>query len=59
LINDKASDLQTGNYADLGYYLLFENEEYVVPYNFNFKRIRSLADALPLLNSMMLLREAP
>ena len=53
LIGDKASDLQAGISAGVGYNLLFANDEPVELYNFDYKRIRSLADVMPLLTNIM------
>ena len=59
LIGDKASDIQAGISAGVGCNLLFANDEPAELQNVHYKRITSLADALPLLNSIMSQRKAP
>jgi D-glycero-D-manno-heptose 1,7-bisphosphate phosphatase len=58
LICDKASDIQEGITAGVGCNLLFVKDEPAELYNFGYKRITSLTNALPLLNSKMPQREA-
>lgn len=59
LIGDKVSDIQAGISAGVGCNLLFANDEPAELHNVDYKRITSLADALPLLNSIKAQREAP
>ena len=59
LIGDKASDIEAGISAGVGCNLLFANDEPAELRNVDYKRITSLADALPLLNSIMSKREGP
>lgn len=58
LIGDKASDIQAGISAGVGCNLLFSNDEPAELYNVDYKRITSLADALPLFKIIMPQREA-
>ena len=58
LIGDKASDIEADISAGVGCNLLFANDEPAELYSVDCKRITSLADALPLLNSKMPHREA-
>ena len=59
LIGDKASDIQAGISAGVGCNLLFANDEPAELLNVDYKRITSLADALPFLNSIISKREGP
>jgi len=59
LIGDKASDIQAGISAGVGCNFLFANDEPAELHNVDYKQIRSLADAIPLLNSIMSQREGP
>ena len=59
LIGDKASDIQAGISAGVGNNLLFSNEETPELQNVDYKRINSLAAAMPLLNSIMSQRHRP
>jgi D-glycero-D-manno-heptose 1,7-bisphosphate phosphatase len=57
LIGDKASDIQAGITAGVGCNILFSKDEPAELYNVDYKRITTVIDALPLLNSKMLQRE--
>ena len=59
LIGDNVTDIQAGIAAGVGCNLLFANDEPAELHNVDYKRITSLADALPLLNSIMSQREGP
>ena len=58
LIGDKASDIQAGITAGVGCNLLFAKDDPAELCNVNYKRITSLINALPFLNSKMPKREA-
>jgi hypothetical protein len=58
LIGDKASDIQAGINAGVGCNVFFVKDDNTVLCSFDYKRITSLTDALPLLKSKMPYREA-